>query len=358
MSSSDRPVTSSHQMANHTSAGNSGCGSVVVAVHGGAWDIPEQLWTDSIQGVKAAALAAHKKLLFGGNAVDAVEAAVVLMEEDPVFDAGLGSVLTSEGGVEVSALIMEGARLEAGAVAAASCLLTPVMLARRIMEDTPYSLLAGEGANKFAESIGMKRHSLEELVTDEARRQLGEYTKYRTAVNTLFNKPERGGTMPNFGGHDTVGCVALDAAGLVACATSTGGITGQLPGRVGDTPLVGCGGYADNEAGAVSTTGHGESIIRVGLAHCIVNSLAGGVSAHAAGEAALARMLERVGGRGGCVVVRQNGDVAAPFTTARMPWAYVKEGLLHWGMNPGDHQLQTVADGLKHTTFVSSRDCK
>ncbi|XP_018010876.1 isoaspartyl peptidase/L-asparaginase [Hyalella azteca] len=341
-------------------------GRHVVAVHGGAWDIPEPLWEASLTGVKLAALRAFEVMDAGGSAVDAVEAAVVLMEEDPVFDAGRGSVLTSAGTVEGCALIMSGSDLSTGAVACVSNLLNPVSLARRVMTKTPHALLSGAGADAFARSEGVQQLPVEELITEEARRQLALYRKYRTTVTSLFNTES--GTVSANGditgqpqqvaqqdkqlaspqqGHDTVGCVALDADGHVACATSTGGITNQLPGRVGDSPLVGCGGYADDAAGAVSTTGHGESLMKACLAHRVTQSLRHGLSAAAAGREALTYMLTRVGGRGGCVVVSSSGDVATPYTTARMPWAYVRDRALHWG---GLVPCQHFTEALSHVS--------
>ncbi|KAF2360014.1 Peptidase T2 asparaginase 2 [Trinorchestia longiramus] len=325
----------------------------VVAVHGGAWDIPAELWEASVTGVKVAAVRGYTVVEGGGSAVDAVVAAVTSLEDDPVFDAGCGSVLTSSGTVEGCALIMEGSKLRTGAVAAVTNLQNPITVARRVMNNTPHVMLAGAGADRFAASEGITQCRVEDLITEEARRQLESYRKYRTAVSALFNGELESNGAQNSRGrpqqecqpeqhHDTVGCVVVDHRRHVACGTSTGGITNQLPGRVGDSPMAGCGGYADDDTGGVSTTGHGESIIKACLAHRIVCSLRAGSSPEEAGTEALDFMWTRVGGHGGAVIVNNMGDVAAPFTTTRMPWAFIKGGALHWGMHPGDHFVEAL----------------
>ncbi|XP_078469292.1 isoaspartyl peptidase/L-asparaginase-like isoform X5 [Lampetra planeri] len=256
-------------------------GLAVVVVHGGAWAIPDDLAEASMAGVKGAAVRAHELLSRGGgSALDAVEVAVKALEDDAAFDAGLrcrhspslalchGSVLTEAGEVEMDALMMDGRTLRLGSVSCVQGVANPVSLARAVMEKTEHAMLTAAGAARFAEALGVARVPQRELVTEAARSEWERYRRYRHAVRALFSSERV---------HDTVGAVALDARGDVACATSTGGITNKMPGRVGDSPIVGCGGYADNAVGAVSTTGHGESIMKVTLARLILFHMEAGV---------------------------------------------------------------------------------
>lgn len=236
----------------------------VIVVHGGAWAIPDGSTERSLIGVRNAAAAGWKRLQDGqSSAIDAVEAAVVELENDPIFDAGTGSVLTADGTVEMDAIIMNGADLSYGSVASVENIKNPVKLARLVMEKTEHTMLVGAGANRFAAEQGICKVSAETLVTAEAKADFERFKTYGISVMTNFS------TRSDNLGHDTVGCVAFDGSNFAA-ATSTGGIMGKRPGRVGDSPLVGCGAYADNFAGAVSTTGHGESISKVCLARRIV----------------------------------------------------------------------------------------
>ncbi|KAJ8308615.1 hypothetical protein KUTeg_013489 [Tegillarca granosa] len=232
----------------------------VIVIHGGAWAIPDDLAEASVEGVIRAAKTGYATLLDGGSAVDAVENAVKVLEDEPAFDAGTGSVLNSNGEVEMDAVIMDGKTLSAGG--------------------TDHVLLVGNGANQFAEEIGMERVQTEELVTEEGRKEYEHFLKFKTTVNVLFRNRDNSG-------HDTVGTVAMDKNGNVAFGTSTGGITAKRPGRVGDSPIIGSGGYADNVSGAVSTTGHGESIMKVCLARHVTYLMEQGMSAQEASEKAL-----------------------------------------------------------------------
>jgi beta-aspartyl-peptidase (threonine type) len=294
-------------------------GSVIV-VHGGAWSIPDDQVEENIAGVEEAARKGWNLLIEGGSALDAVNVAVNSMEDDPIFDAGIGSVLTEEGTVEMDALIMDGSNLHAGAVAGLRDVRYPVNLARVVMEETPHVLMMGEGANRLALEHGLERITQEKLVTDYARWELREWLKERRYSETFS--------------HETVGAVALDQRGNLAAATSTGGVTGKLVGRVGDVPIVGSGGYADNRIGAVSSTGDGESILRVNLARLVLTYLESGIKVEEATEKALGYMKERVNGRGGLIAVDTRGNFAHPFTTKRMAWAAIKEETLTSGINP------------------------
>jgi beta-aspartyl-peptidase (threonine type) len=228
----------------------------VIIVHGGAWNIPDRLVDFNIRGVEDAAGMGWRVLKGRGSALDAVVAAVNSLEDNPIFDAGIGSVLTEDGTVEMDAMIMDGATLGAGSVAGLRDIRHPVDLARIVMEKTPHVLRIGEGARRLAEKYHVDRLPQEKLATEEARRELAEW----------LEKKKRDIT-----GHETVGAVVLDHMGNIATATSTGGITGKLVGRVGDVPIVGSGGYADNRVGGSSSTGHGESIIKVNLTRLVLN---------------------------------------------------------------------------------------
>uniref|UniRef100_A0A5F9CH61 Isoaspartyl peptidase/L-asparaginase n=1 Tax=Oryctolagus cuniculus TaxID=9986 RepID=A0A5F9CH61_RABIT len=228
----------------------------VVVVHGGgAGNISKERKERVRQGIVKAASEGYAVLKAGGSAVDAVEEAVAVLEDDPEFNAGHGSVLNVNGEVEMDASIMDGKDLSTGAVSAVRCIANPVKLARLVMEKTPHCFLTDQGAAQFAAEMGIPEIPGEKLVTERNKKRL-EKEKHEKAAQ----KPD---CQKNLG---TVGAVALDCKGNVAYATSTGGTINKLVGRVGDSPCVGSGGYADNSIGAVSTTGHGESILKVNLA--------------------------------------------------------------------------------------------
>ncbi|XP_076830447.1 isoaspartyl peptidase/L-asparaginase isoform X2 [Brachyhypopomus gauderio] len=297
----------------------------VMVVHGGAWAIPDSLAEASVAGVKAAARAGMLNLTRGGGALDAVEVAVRMMEDDPTFDAGHGAVLNTDGEVELDAMIMEGRTLAAGAVSSVRNIANPVSLARAVMEKTNHVMLTGRGANLFAESIGVPTLPTQALVSEQERNQWEHYKHYDVAIKEYFNA-----RWPS----DTVGAVALDCCGNVACATSTGGIRNKMVGRVGDSPIIGSGGYADNEKGAVSCTGHGESVLKVTLARLILSHMDRGTPVSAAVEQSLRYMAVRVHGAGGAIAVSPSREWAARFTTERMAWAAIDGDLLHYGLNP------------------------
>ncbi len=292
---------------------------MTIVVHGGAWDIPKTLVKPSIKGVEAAVKVGWELLTNGNSSVDAVEAAVMTLENDPTFDAGIGSVLTEDGSIEMDAMIMDGSVLEAGAVAGVQNVKNPVHLARLVMEQSDHVMLVGEGAMKFAREMHVSLATRDELLTKAALASWNEYRQFKKAVNELFS------------GHDTVGAVAIDYEGHVAAATSTGGITGKKSGRVGDTPLIGAGGYADDLVGAASATGHGEAIIKVGLSRQALFLMQEGMSPMQASTKALKYMKERVKGFGGLIVVDIHGRWTAQFTTKKMAWAAISNGELFSG---------------------------
>ena len=270
-------------------------------VHGGAGADPGG--RDELRaGMREAAGAGWRALAAGGSALDAVEAAVRSLEDHPRFNAGRGSVLTSEGTVETDASIMEGDRLRNGAVASVTGVANPITLARRILEDGHHSLFVGPGAVARARALGVALCDPALLVTEHQRRRLA---------------------MVQAG---TVGAVALDRAGTIAAATSTGGTSGKLPGRVGDSALIGCGTYAESTLGGVSCTGDGEAIIRVALARRTLEILKSvGDPTHAA-EVALGVLVEEGRGQGGLIVVDWRGRMGWARSTVLMPVALMSPG--------------------------------
>lgn len=255
----------------------------------------------------AAARAGWAVLAAGGRALDAVEATVRVLEDHPRFNAGRGSVLTAAGAVEMDASIMEGDRLACGAVAAVGRVPNPVTLARRVLDEGRHVLLVAEGAHAFARDVGLPGCDPSALVTERQRRRLVE------------GAPARQG--------GTVGAAALDRHGTAAAATSTGGIQGKRPGRVGDSALIGCGTYADSTLGAVSCTGDGEAIIRVVLARRALEYLKEADDPDYAAKVAVDLLVEEGRGRGGLVLVDWRGRIGWAHSTPLMPVAWVSPEL-------------------------------
>ncbi|XP_068613135.1 isoaspartyl peptidase/L-asparaginase-like [Brachionichthys hirsutus] len=301
--------------------------SAVIVVHGGARAVPDELAKVSVDGVKDAARDGFAVLKRGGSAVDAVEAAVRTMEDNSVFNAGHGAVLNADGEVELDAIIMDGRTLSSGAVSSVENIANPVSLARAVMEKTDHVILTSRGANQFAESIGVSTVPTDSLVTEFERKEWEKCKTFVTGVKEEINTQWA---------HDTVGAVAVDCVGNVACATSTGGIRNKMAGRVGDAPIIGCGGFADNFSGAVSCTGHGESILKVTLARLILFHVEQGKSVAESSQLALQYMADRVHGAGGCIVVSPSGQWTATFTTKRMAWAAVDRDGLWYGLEPNE----------------------
>ncbi len=276
-----------------------------IVVHGGAGADPTDGREELRAGVHDAAAAGWRVLAAGGAALDAVEAAVRVLEDHPRFNAGRGSVLTATGTVEMDASIMEGDRLRCGAVAAIARVANPVSLARRVLADGRHVLLVGEGAESFARTAGVPACDPTTLITERQRRRLAEQ-RARVAI-----------------GGSTVGAVALDRCGTVAAATSTGGVAGKLPGRVGDSALIGCGTYADSTLGAVSCTGSGEAIIRVVLARRALEYLKEADDPRYAAQIAVDLLVEEGDGAGGLILLDWRGRMGWAQSTPFMPVAWM-----------------------------------
>jgi beta-aspartyl-peptidase (threonine type) len=292
---------------------------IALAVHGGAWDIPDELVEACRAGVQQALERGWAVLEKGGTALDACEQATVELENVPVFDAGVGSHLNRDGRVQLDAIVMDGATLKSGAVAAVERLRNPVQVARLVLERSNHMLLVGAGAEQFAVEHGLSLCNPSELVI---ARETERWYQKRATGQSPPAPPSAGGGSGDSGARGTVGAVALDAHGNLAASTSTGGSAGKFPGRVGDSPLVGCGGYADNLTGAVSATGAGEAIMKVVLSKAACDLLACGADPQAAAEKAVALLRERTQGRGGLLIVDRKARVGAAFSTARMAYAF------------------------------------
>lgn len=285
-----------------------------IIVHGGAWDMPDSQVQAHMDGCELSAQRGHEILSKGGCALDAVEEAVVVMEDDPIFDAGRGSVLNQLGQVEMDAIIMDGNSLRSGAVAAIRHVRNPIRVARKLMEKTEFSMLVGDGALRFASANGFSECTEEDLLVG---RELEDYREFlRTGVLR---------TEEHFVGEkrNTVGACAIDKEGHVACATSTGGTPRKLAGRVGDSPLIGSGGYADDHVGAASATGWGEKILAVVLSKNALDLLRMGGSPTGACKDAVENMRTRVNGYGGLIMVDSKGMLGYYFNTPRMAYAYI-----------------------------------
>jgi beta-aspartyl-peptidase (threonine type) len=287
----------------------------VLLVHGGAWAIPDDMIDAHLQGVRNAAEAGWHVLEGGGSSVEAVEAAVVVMEDDDTFDAGRGSFLNRDGRVQLDAMIMEGATLRAGGVGCVERIKNPVRAARRVLEDSAHVYFVGEGAENFAEEHGIQLIDNSELVIP---REVERLKKAKEQVQ-LETPAEFTGALTS---HDTVGAVALDSHGNIAAATSTGGTLNKHPGRVGDTSIIGAGCYADNESAAVSTTGWGEPFMKLCLGKHAVDRVRSGGTPQQAAQEAITYMKTRLGGHGGMILLDPRGRIGIFHNTPRMAWAY------------------------------------
>jgi L-asparaginase / beta-aspartyl-peptidase len=294
---------------------------VSLVVHGGAWDIPDDMVEAHARGVQQAIKAGWTILNKGGSAVDAVEGAIKVMEDDETFDAGRGSFINAAGEVELDASIMNGKTFRAGAVAAVQHVRNPIVLARSVMDDSDHILLVGMGATRFAREHGIRTCGQDDLITGRELERWREAQRdgYR-ATKQLFRKKK----VP----VGTVGAVALDRGGNTASGTSTGGTPNKYPGRVGDSPLIGCGTYADNAVGAVSTTGWGEAMIKVVMAKTVIDLMEryGGDPDKAVKEG-IRTLVKKADGYGGVIAINNRGKIGIAHNTPHMARGYMTTGM-------------------------------
>lgn len=303
----------------------------VMVVHGGAWAIPDDMVDAHVHGVRDALATGWKVLESGGSAVEAVEAAVVVMEDDETFDAGRGSFLTRDGRVQLDAFLMDGATLRAGGVGCVERIRNPIRAARKVLHESPHVYFVGEGAEQFASEHGIPLCDNRELIIEREVMRLKEVQ----ALPPTLEPQEFGPTIS----HDTVGAVALDKKGNLAAATSTGGTLNKAPGRVGDSSLIGCGCYADNLSGAVSVTGWGEPIMKLVLGKWAVDRIPAGTEPQAASEQAIDYLKDRGNGHGGMILLDAQGRFGIAHNTPRMAWATRNRS----GQNAGIEWVRTAA---------------
>ncbi len=333
----------------------------ILLIHGGAWAMPDEAVAKHEQGIASALAAGWSTLSRGGTAIDAVEAAVTIMEDDDTFDAAHGSFLTRDGRVQCDALMMSGADLRAGGVACVERLRNPIQAARLVFEKSPHVYFVGTGAERFATHNGMRLVDNTELIVPRERDRLMAFQRAEAAghPDTTFsgsNTPGAPGLAsetweeaaptsseaqtaldteveaalpeelriddPTLHSHDTVGAVALDQYGNLAAGTSTGGTLNKAPGRVGDSSLIGCGCYADNLSAAASLTGWGEPIMKLVLGKWAVDRVAAGQTPQAAAAAAIDYLFTRLGGHGGIILLGPDGRIGIAHNTPRMAWGY------------------------------------
>ncbi len=300
----------------------------ILAIHGGAGTIsPSGMDADADRAFRAglhrALMAGHQVLAGGGPAIEAVTAAVTALEDDPLFNAGRGAVFARNGQHEMDAAVMDGATKRVGAVAGICGPRNPVLAARAVMEHSPHVLLAGPGAIEFLRTQGIAFAGPDYFYTAARHKALQAMLLARSDFTARLDDADR---------HGTVGAVALDQAGNLAAATSTGGMTGKLPGRVGDSPLPGAGTWADDVC-AISATGHGESFIRIAAGHELSARMRLAGEDLDAASAAVMAALEAVGGDGGFVAVDAAGRVSLPFNTRGMYRGMIgADGAAHTGI--------------------------
>jgi L-asparaginase / beta-aspartyl-peptidase len=285
----------------------------VLLVHGGAWAIPDDMVDAHLSGVRNAMAAGWKVLSHGGTALDAVEEAVVVMEDDETFDAGRGSFLNRDGKVQMDALVMDGGSLRAGGVGCVEHLRNPVRAARKILSESPHVYFVAEGAERFAAEHGIALCKNEDLIIPREVERLREFQAHASESKPDLFAPAIS--------HDTVGAVALDQHGNIAAATSTGGTLNKAPGRLGDSSLIGCGCYADNKTAAASTTGWGEPIMKLVLAKWATDRVASGSLPEWVAAEAINYLQSRANGHGGMILLDARGRFGIAHNTPRMAWA-------------------------------------
>jgi len=285
----------------------------ILVVHGGAWAIPDDMVEAHLNGVRNAIAAGWRVLEKSGSALDAVEEAVVIMENDEAFDAGRGSFLNREGKVQLDALIMDGATLKTGGVGCVEHIANPVRAARKVLSESPHVYFVADGAERFAEQHGVPLCKNEDLIILREIERLRAFQETPASSSDELFAPTIS--------HDTVGAVALDSSGSIAAATSTGGTLNKAPGRLGDSSLIGCGCYADNQSAAVSTTGWGEPIMKLVLAKWAADRVASGSTPQWVAAEAMNYLKDRLNGHGGIILLDSDGRFGVAHNTPRMAWA-------------------------------------
>ena len=299
--------------------------SPVLVVHGGAWAIPDDLLEAHREGIGKALRAGWKALEGGGSALDAVEEAVVAMEDDEAFDAGRGSFLNRDGRVQLDAFIMDGSTLRAGGVGCVEHIANPIRAARKVLGESPHVYFVAQGAESFAREHGIPCCKNEDLIIPRELERLRAFQAGAAEGGDDLFAPAIS--------HDTVGAVALDRSGNIASGTSTGGTLNKAPGRLGDSSLIGCGCYADNGSAAVSTTGWGEPIMKLVLAKWAADRVASGNLPQWAAEEAMNYLKERVNGHGGIIVLDAGGRLGISHNTPRMAWGVRTQEKSESGLN-------------------------
>ncbi len=300
-----------------------------IIVHGGAGRIPEDKAPLYAEGVRKAVNVGLEVLRGGGSALDAVVEAVAYMEDDPTFNAGRGSVLNSEGFIEMDAIVIDGSSLSMGAVAAVRRAKNPVRLARAVMERTEHNMFAGEWADRLAEVMGLELADPSYFLTERRRREWEEMRSGRMNPTKEFM-------------YSTVGAVAIDGSGNLAAATSTGGTPLKMPGRVGDTPLVGSGAYADNQLGGASATGLGEAIMKIVLSKTALELVNREGDPARAAQRALEIMESRVGGGAGLIIIDARGHVGLAYNTPAMSFAFNEGEEVVYGVGAGRRKVSSL----------------
>jgi len=305
----------------------SNTGTYSLMVHGGAGALDNvkdnKIALRYLESIRRILEHGREVMVLGGSALQAVEACASLLEDDPVFNAGCGSVLNENGKVEMDAAIMDGRDLSAGAVAAVDNIANPVQLARLVMTESEHVMLISEGAMRFADHCGMERVPEDYFLTPERIEQLHE-ARLRHKIMLDHDDTEEDSEDQKYG---TIGAIARDPEGNLAAATSTGGIVNKRMGRVGDSPIVGAGVYADNETCAVSGTGFGEDFMRSVISKTISDFIyMKGMDAMQATEAGIDYLARKVRGRGGVIVIDQHGNCSSGFTTKKMIHGWIEKG--------------------------------
>lgn len=308
----------------------------VLVIHGGAGTILRENATPELEAaleasLEAALRAGYAVLDGGGSSLDAVVAAITRMEDDSLFNAGLGAVMTAEGTHELDASIMDGRTRASGAITGVTSIKNPILLARHVMDDSPHVMMAGGGAEAFADGLDLERVDNDYFTTSRRREALERTRSREESTSALITPSQQQDALRARVG--TVGAVALDRDGHLAAGTSTGGMTNKRFGRVGDAPIIGAGTYADDRSAAISATGHGEYFIRAVVAHDIAaRVLYGAQPLQQAADDAVLRDLVEFGGAGGVIALGADGSVAMPFNTPGMYRGYIAADTVYVGM--------------------------